>query len=235
MDSMPPNKKVIRDHIWRAATRDGFTGEVFCGLMDNSLKRHTEEKLDFIYLDHSYFKRGWVKQNFRACRNWVHQTSIVKRPDDRLKRFDVQILPWRKTGNKVCVIPNTEAQKQALGGQGWVEATVKRLKEVTDRPVEVRGKDHGEPFIQYLHDVWAVVTWGSVAGVEAALYGIPVFAEPTCPAHPVSAGPIEKIDTPEYAENRHEWACSLAYASWHWKEVGRVEWKDYHYSMKGAT
>lgn len=235
MDRMPPNKRAIQDYIGLEARRQGFSGEVFCGLRGNDLKRHVEEGLDFIYLDHSYFKRGWSQQHFRACRRWIHQTGVVKRPDDRLKKFDVKIQPWRKTGNKVCVIPNTEWQQRIFGAEDWVKKTVMRLKEVTGRPVEVRWKDHPAPFVEYLQDVWAVVTWGSVAGVEAALHGIHVFAEPTCPAHPVSSGPLEKIDTPEYAENRHEWACSLAYSSWHWDEVGRVDWKDYHYSMKEVS
>jgi len=234
MEPMIANKKMIRDVIHRVARKQDFNGEVFCGLVGNELKKYAEEKRDFIYLDHSYFKRGWNNQHFRACRNWVHQTKTFKRPDDRLKKFDVQIKPWRKTGTKICIIPNTVYQQQAVGGVGWPNTTLVRLKQITDRPVEIREKGHGEPFLQYLRDVWAVVTWGSVAGVEAALHGIPVFAEPTCPAYPVSAGSLEKIDSPEYVENRHEWACSLAYASWHWSEVESIDWKDYWYSMREA-
>lgn len=232
MHPMIPNKKWIRECISILASKQDYHGEVFCGLVGNELKKANEQGGDYVYLDHSYFKRGWANQHLRICRNWVHQTKTFPRPDDRLKKFEVQIKPWRKTGRKVAVIPNTVYQYQALGGEHWVRDTVKRLKEVTDRPVEVREKGHGVPFVEYLQDVWAVVTWGSVAGVEAAINGIPVFAEPTCPAHPISAGPLDKIDAPEYADNRHEWACSLSYASWHWSEIESINFKDYWYDQR---
>ena len=232
---MPFSKKAIRHCVAIEAKNNGFNDEIFCGLRGNDLRNAKEEKRQFVYIDHSYFRRGWANQHFRACRNWIHQTEIVSRKPDRLERFGIAVRPWRKTGLKIAVIPNTEWQQRLFDDNDWVKKTVKRLKEITDRPVEVRGKDHVVPFLQYLQDVWAVVTWGSVAGVEAALHGVPVFAEPTCPAHPVSAGPLEKIETPEYAENRHEWACSLTYASWHWSELDKIEWKDYWYSLRGTA
>ena len=130
MEPMIANKKMIRDVIHRVARKQDFNGEVFCGLVGNELKKYAEEKRDFIYLDHSYFKRGWNNQHFRACRNWVHQTKTFNRPDDRLKKFDVQIKPWRKTGTKICIIPNTVYQQQAVGGVGWPNTTLVKLKQI---------------------------------------------------------------------------------------------------------
>jgi hypothetical protein len=226
----PMGKTTIRDEVERHAKRRGWNHSVVLGLTGHKIEMVKGK--DYLYVDHSYFKRGWEHGHFRLTRNWVHQTVIKPRPDDRMKKFGVQLEPWRKTGERVVIIPPTEFQQAAFKCGGWTENTEKRLAEITDRPVAVKWEKYGKPLPAFLADAWAVVTWGSVAGVEAALMGIPVFAEPTCPAYPVSAGDLEQIETPSYAENRHEWACSLAYASWHTSEFSRIEYADYDYQIR---
>ena len=212
-----------------AANHNGWKAPVLLGLRENNIIKMIERVDDFLYVDHSYFMRGWNRENFRITRGWCHMTKVVKRPDDRMKKFDVQIEPWRKTGSKVVVIPPTEWQ-WPLGCYHWTENTASMLKQITDRPIVVKN-DKGN-LRDFLNDAWAVVTWASVAGVEAALMGIPVFASDRCPSFPVSAGPLENIETPHYAENRHEWACSLAYASWNSSELGKIQYKDYDYQVR---
>lgn len=219
-------KEAIRSEVERKARQRGWKHPVILGLMG-----HTKPTpgTDYLYVDHSYFKRGWAHGHFRLTRNWVHLTSVKPRPDDRLKKFGVQIEPWRKTGTRVVIIPPTEFQKSALKTGDWEKEAEARLKTVTDRPIVIKWEKGA--LREFLADAWAVVTWGSVAGVEAALMGVPVFAEPTSPAYPVSAGTWEKIESPEYPE-RHEWACSLAYASWHISEFGKIEYADYDYQIR---
>jgi len=146
-----------------------------------------------------------------------------------MKMFGVKIEPWRKTGSKIVVIPPTEFQKQ-LGCYHWTEETENRLREITDRPVVVKHEKGN--FAEFISDAWAVVTWASVAGIEAAFLGVPVFSTDKCPSYPVNAGPLEKIETPQYPENRHELACSLAYASWNLSEIKKIAYKDYDYSLR---
>lgn len=219
----------IRDEVERHAKRRGWRLPVILGLMGGKYGKPLEHD-DYLYVDHAYFKRGWEHGHFRLTRGWVHQTEIVSRPDDRMRKFGVKIEPWRKSGEQVVIIPPTVHQRATLGCDGWAERTEKRLREITDRPIAIKWEKGG--LREFLAGAWAVVTWGSVAGVEAALMGVPVFAESTCPAYPVSAGPLERIETPQYAENRHEWACSLAYASWHTSEFGLIEYRDYDYQVR---
>ena len=61
--------------------------------------------------------------------------------------------------------------------------------------------------------------------------GVPVFSTPHCCSWPINAGPLEKIETPERPD-RHAWACSLAYASWHADELERIDFRNYQYSMR---
>lgn len=223
------SKVGLHSRVARCASENGWSGPVVFGLDNSEISRFVRDGSDFLYWDHSYFRRGWDKENFRLTRRWVHLTEIKPRPDDRMKKFGVTIEPWRRRGEKVVVIPPTDFQRR-LGCYHWTDKTVERLASITDRPVVVK-KEKGR-LMEFLEDAWAVVTWGSVAGVEAALMGVPVFAEPTCPAYPVSAGPLEQIETPEYSERRHEWACSLAYASWNINELGKMRFKDYDYSLR---
>ena len=67
--------------------------------------------------------------------------------------------------------------------------------------------------------------------MEAALMGVPVFSTNLCCSWPVNAGSLEAIETPGYPE-RHGWASSLAYATWHADELSRIEFRDYQYSLR---
>jgi hypothetical protein len=76
---------------------------------------------------------------------------------------------------------------------------------------------------------FVVVTFASVAGLEAAMAGYPVFASERCCAYPVSAGPLERIETPEYLD-RMPWLHSLAYAQWDLRELPKIDLEEYDYT-----
>lgn len=206
---------------------------VIMGLIDMRLKKYVADGTDFYDIDHSYFQRGWHNRNFRVVRGHNHLTSIRKRPDDRLRKFGAQILPWKKErGRNIVVIPTYHGHHQMWPGhENWMSETIARIKKVTDRPILVKKKGAG-PLKTYFSDMWCLVCNGSVAGLEAALEGIPVFAGDKCCAHPISAGPVENIENPELVDFRHEWASSLAYASWNSSEIENVKWLDYDYSLR---
>ena len=73
------------------------------------------------------------------------------------------------------------------------------------------------------------MTYGSVAGIEAAILGIPVFSGPICPTLPISAGTLEQIENPTLHERR-PWLCSLAYANWRISEIPKIHLEDYNYT-----
>lgn len=225
------NRRDIVDWARADAKRQGggLPTSVF-GIYDDTARVLMEGGHDFIYFDHSYFKRGWHNGNFRAVRGDVHLTKLLNRPDDRLKRWGVQIEPWRKTGSEIVVIPPSERQQAIYNNSTWLMDTLERLSHITDRPVTTK---HGKfsSLREFCANAWAVVTYASVAGVEAAFMGIPVFPTERCPSRPVSAGPLEAIETPEYSEARHALACSLSYASWNAEEMRNVKWVDYQYEI----
>lgn len=185
---------------------------------------------DYLYIDHAYFRHQSDYRHVRLTRGWVHQIEVGKFPDDRLHRYGVTIEPWRKAGMSVVVIPPSGHQQSCFGLSDWLENTVNDIKRATDRPVLVKYNKE-VPLRRAISNAWAVVTWASVAGVEAALMGVPVFSTPNCPSWPVSAGPLSAIDSPEYKE-RHDWACSLAYSTWHFSELPSIDLDNYRHARR---
>lgn len=184
----------------------------------------------FIYIDHAYFRRGWIRHNFRAIRNGIHLTKILDVDDERLERWGVEIKPWRKNGNHIVLIETSPAIREMYGLPDTYDVdTFIKIQKHTDRRIVIKRKGEGDIF-ESLKDAWAVVCFSSVAAVEAALAGYPVFSSPHCPSYPVSAGHLQNLERPKLTD-RFRWACSLTYATWNAEEIGSVDWKEYNYRL----
>ena len=71
-------------------------------------------------------------------------------------------------------------------------------------------------------DVFALVTYNSVAAIEAIFHGIPAFTmAPANAASPVALQDLSRIDTPYYAasDKLYAWGCHLAYGQFHVNEM----------------
>ena len=112
----------------------------------------------------------------------------------------------------------------------WVNETVAKIKEQTDRPVIVRERAPKridriatDTLQQALdNDIFALVTFNSVAAIESVFHGIPAFTlAPTNAASPVSLQDLSKIETPYYVnkDKLYAWACHLAYGQFHITEL----------------
>ena len=202
--------------------------------MHPELRGHYHSGAPFLYMDNAYFRREPRGRLFRLVHSGVHLTKILDRPADRFEQISkegpITVEAWRKTGRSVVVIPPSQAQKLSLGFQNWEAETIARLRTSTDRPVVVKATK-STALLDYLrqHDAWAVVTFASVAGMEAAMAGYPVYASERCCAYPVSAGPLERIETPEY-HDRMPWLHSLAYAQWDLRELPKIDLEEYDYT-----
>ena len=220
-----------RDEFLRALAK-GFDGQVYdtsssfkggltvtWGFDHDSFQRMVEcrkEKRPFLFLDHAYFKRGYENGHCRLVINGVHQSELVKVPDDRLKKFGVEVQPWRK-GREVLVIVPSENVCRFLGYPlRWAQETANELKKYTDRPIRLKFKGPG--LVGELKDCHAVVSLASVAEVEAAKFGVPVFASKHSPAAPIAEQDFSRIEQPIYPE-REMWLRGLAYSTWHISEL----------------
>lgn len=98
----------------------------------------------------------------------------------------------------------------------WNHRIIDQLCALTDREIYI--KDHkSNGMSDALKDCWAVVTHSSVAGVEAALAGIPVICPDTCPAYPVG-NQVERIESP-IMPDRDKWVNTLTYSQFNLDEL----------------
>jgi hypothetical protein len=203
------------------------------------MKRCWEDGRTFYYMDTGYFgnertlenPNGW-KYWHRIVKNDLQHGEIIPRPDDRFKQFNKKFNPWKKSGRKILVAAPDEKPCKFYGvdKEEWVRQTVETIKQYTDRPVEVRERAPKridriatDTLQQALDkDVFALVTYNSVAAVESIFHGIPAFTiAPANAASPVALQDLSKIDTPYYPneDKLYAWGCHLAYGQFHVNEL----------------
>jgi len=175
---------------------------------------------DFLYVDRAYWDRA---ERWRIIRGGIHLTRQLERPGDRLAWSELR--PWRVSGDFVVVIPPSSYQCERIpGARDWLES----LDLQTDREVRVK-HDKQAPFAEFLAGAWAVVSYGSVAAVKAAMWGYPVLSGPWCPATPITC---ESLEAP-VLKDRGPWLRSLSYAQWTMDEVRRMNFEEYEYRASG--
>lgn len=198
------------------------------------------QKRDFLYIDHGYWNRGY---SFRVIVGETHLTRLLDRPGDRISTNPVNgnpttpvIAPWKRWhdgSGQIVLIPPSEVVASMFrvpgGPRGWIDSMTATLRKYTKRELKFK-KEKSPPLAEYCNGAHAVVTFGSVAGVEAAAMGYPVFSGPICPTRPISAGPLENIETPVYSDNREAWLRSLSYAQYTFDELEQMNLEDYDYS-----
>ena len=203
------------------------------------MKRCWKDGRTFYYMDTGYFgnertssnPNGW-KYWHRIVKNDLQHGEIIERPDDRFKKFNKTFTPWKKTGTKILIAAPDEKPCKFYGidKDRWVADTIAKIKEHTNRPVEVRERAPkridriaNDTLQQALNnDVFALVTYNSVAAIESIFYGIPAFTmAPANAASPVALQDLSKIETPYYADKDklYAWGCHLAYGQFHTTEL----------------
>lgn len=190
-----------------------------------------QEQRTFYYMDTGYFgnertdtnPNGW-KLWHRIVKNDLQHGKILPRPSDRFEAFDKKFTPWKKNGRKILIAAPDEKPCRFYGitKEDWIHSTVAAIKQNTDRPIEIReraakriDRTVNDTLLQALdNDVFALITYNSVAALEAIFYGIPAFTlAPANAASPVASQDLSMIENPYYpnSDKLHAWACHLAY------------------------
>lgn len=197
------------------------------------------DQRDFYYMDTGYFgnertesnPNGW-KYWHRIVKNDLQHNEIIQRPADRFKFFKKNFNPWKKDGRKILIAKPDEKPMRFYDYDLdiWLEHTIDTIKKYTDRPIVVRDRAK-QRIDRIVHstlqealddDVFALVTFNSVAATESIFHGIPAFTlAPSNAASPVSLQDLSKINEPYYpdSDKLHAWACHLAYGQFHISEL----------------
>lgn len=148
-------------------------------------------------------------------------TKIDDVPADRWKtlKLDQCVKSWRQGGRKI-VIAHTLPDYWNLRGlpENWSHRLAAKLERITNRPIVVRDKESRMPLDVELEDAHCLMTHGSIAAVEAAIMGYPVFVDASSAAALVGSTNLENIENPVYPD-RERWLRSLAYAQFNEAEL----------------
>lgn len=187
-----------------------------------------KRKLDFIFVDHSYFDRGYRGKsapgkppNFRIVANAIHPTKIQDMPSDRFEQFGLTVEDWKRGGEHILICPPTEFFYPMIQLKAnWIQRCIHKIRDNTDRPIVLRPKEQNSVQLKILEEVcktyknislsrntlladdlkncWATVAPASNVSIEGLLKGIPSFSAHTSPAHSVSLQDVAKIESPIY-------------------------------------
>jgi hypothetical protein len=203
------------------------------------MKQCWDEERTFYYIDTGYWgnektnsnPNGW-KYWHRIVKNNLQHGEIIARPGDRFRQFNKTFTPWKRNGRKILVAAPDEKPCKFYGitKEDWVNQTIETIKKYTDRPIEIRERapkridriatDTLQTALD--NDVFALVTFNSVAAIESIFHGIPAFTlAPANAASPVSLQDLGQIENPYYVDSDklYAWACHLSYGQFHVSEL----------------
>lgn len=160
---------------------------------------------NFYYIDTGYFGNGKRKHYHRVTLNAMQWLGPIEdRPPDRLELTGVA--PKICTpGSKILLAPPSQKAMSYwdLDLDQWIATTIATIQQHTDRPIVVRTKpprtqratvDTMEMALQ--DDVHALVTFNSIAAVEALILGKPVFVMGPNAAHLLANHDLSQIENP---------------------------------------
>lgn len=176
---------------------------------------------DFYYMDTGYFgnypsegnpigKKLWV----RVVKNEMQLSTLRKCPSNRwddLVAGDSRLKwkGWKPKGNRILlVMPNPKAcVAYGMDIDKWKADTIAEIRKHTDMEIEERYKQSRDDrkWVDSIYDafdrnIYATVTFNSIAALESVLYGIPAFSTVPCAATPLISNDMSKILTPVYPD-----------------------------------
>ena len=185
--------------------------------------------------DHSQFLRYSLDGVFYNRDRYANANSTVSKWSQIQQVLGLRLEPWRAQGDHVLVCLQRDGGWSMKGTDmtAWTVNTVRRLRELTSRPIVIRAHPkhridlsvlsdltgvrqslHGTDLTQDLAGAWAAVFYNSSASVAAVLAGIPVFAtDDDCVAWRMANPDLAQIEDPKMPA-REQWLYDLSAAHW---------------------
>ena len=175
-----------------------------------------KENRDFYYIDTGYLGNlGKRKDYHRLVKNNVqHVNKVIDVPSDRYEMLCERYPYVRYVGRRnlnggpiLLVTPSDKPTKfYNIDRKQWLESTVKEIRKHTDRQIIVRDKplrrdrvQDGSIIQQFKRDnIHSLVTYNSIAAVEAVHFGIPAFCLAPNAASHVCSTDLREIENPKY-------------------------------------
>jgi DNA-binding Lrp family transcriptional regulator len=177
---------------------------------------------DYYYIDTGYFGNERKKFYHRITKNAMQNLGpVVSRPRDRLAATGYQSRKFRGGSNILLAPPSQKLLAvYDINLEDWIQQTIDKLQQFTDREILIREKagrrartttDTMEMALD--NDIHCLVTFSSIAAVEAVLLGKPAIVLGPSAAHSVCSHDCSDIETPfiPTLDEVEEWAAHLAY------------------------
>jgi len=195
---------------------------------------------DYYYIDTGYIgNRQKRKLYHRVVKNGMQHSKFKEVPHDRFVQYTINTpgleylsFPgWKKNGGPILLVTPSEKPCKFYGisRQEWLDDTMAVLKQHTDREIIVRDKGlrrervgDGSIYNQLDEDnIFAVVTYNSIAATEAVGYGIPAFVCAPGIADMLCEKDLSKIETPLYEDTSlvEKWQHWVAYCQYNTREM----------------
>jgi hypothetical protein len=237
-----PESKFISSHDYKRA-KDTITDPILIrGISAGNYARHAQRHgRDYYFVETGYLgnypsdnNRTGRKVYHRIEKNDMQQNRILDVPDDRwraLCKFNPALTyrGWKKPGSKILLIMSTEKPFLYYGEDRdtWIGKTIATIKQHTDREIVIREKagraerTNDSIYDALDDDIYALVTYNSIAAVEAIQYGIPAFSMAPTAASTVSSTDLTLIETPPrlHEDIVYKWLSSVAYGQYNLSEI----------------
>lgn len=239
-EGIPGSKILPHDRVLQ---QDNATAVWLFGILRGTnlvYERCVNKKIDFYYMDRPYWGVSRQEPYFlRVVKNGHVKNHLEECPDDRFKQsFPFDIKPYHKNGKKIMVCPPTQSISAFFKCEKWLENTISKLKENTEREIIVREKPYNPEAYKgedgKIHtgenntkvpkqkidwrEIHAVVTFNSSITVKALANGVPVFTDEHNCAYPLAENNLSRIESPRYEDPRPLF-YSLAYGQFTGKEL----------------
>ena len=178
---------------------------------------------EFYAIDTGYYGNGKSKNVHRVTKNALQQLGpIVERPLDRAKRFGYKFKKFT-SGGKILLVPPSQKVMTLFGQpspEEWVNQVVEELKQYTDRPIEIRLKPSRSDRVStntiqdaLADDVHCLITYNSIAAVEALMEGKPAIVLGQNAASVVAETDLANVENPARPdrETMNAYMAHLAY------------------------
>jgi hypothetical protein len=184
---------------------------------------------------HNQFLRYSLDGVFYNRDRYANANSTAHKWNQIQQVLGLQLHPWRAQGDHVLVCLQRDGGWSMKGTDmtAWTVSTVRRLRELTSRPIVIRAHPKhridlsalsdltgvrqsldGTDLTQDLAGAWAAVFYNSSASVAAVLAGIPVFAtDDDCVAWRMANPDLAQIENP-CMPAREQWLYDLSAAHW---------------------
>lgn len=202
----------------QAPTCDIVTTWGVAGVPAKASKARHWLHVDGAYLKHPEYTR--VTLNSAYANDYI---NLYNWPSNRWVKLGVNMKPWRTGKGKVLIVLPSErsASRAGLNVSTDLDRIMAFLPNVTRRHIEIRPKVQNRQrsnLAGEFKSTYALITWNSIAAVEAAIAGIPIFLLSSSVAQAVANRDLRFLENPRLPD-RQQWANNIAFHQWNRDEL----------------